>query len=74
MLDNQVVQKLKEHYFQIHPLLFHRSQERARSNGDLFDILDSIPKEFPIIWDEVSYRWVSTVDLFQSKEFALRRQ
>jgi hypothetical protein len=44
MLDQTVVAKLKETYSQLHPLLFHRSLERSKTNGDLFDIIDTVPK------------------------------
>lgn len=71
MLDQKVVQGLKERYSHIHPLLFQRSIERAKSNGDLFDILDTVPDRFPIVWDEPSSRWVTTDDLLQSKDFSL---
>jgi hypothetical protein len=74
MLDEQIIQKLRERYSHIHPLLFQRSLERARSNGDLFDILDTIPDRFPIIWDESTCRWVFTNDLLQSKDFSLGRK
>lgn len=74
MLDQQIVQKLRERYSQIPPLLFHRSVEKAKSNGDLFDILDTIPKEFPIVWDEAACRWVTTDDLLQSKDFSTGRE
>jgi hypothetical protein len=54
---------LQERYSHIHPLLFHRSLEKAKSNGELFDILDSMP-EPPIVWDDKLRRWIST-DLLQ---------
>ena len=69
MLDSIIVDKLKERYPDIHPLIFHRSYERAKSNGDLFDILDTIPTKFPIIWCENENRWVYTQDLYLSEGF-----
>lgn len=69
MVDPDIVTALRERYPDIHPLLFHRSVERARSNGDLFDILDSIPTKYPLIWCEKSFRWVTTGDLYLSDEF-----
>ena len=50
MLDFELIKKLKERYSNIHPLIFHRSVEHAKSNGELFDILDTIPEKFPIVW------------------------
>lgn len=69
MLTDSLVGKLKERYPDLHPLIFHRSLERAKSDGDLFDILDSFPKKFPVVWCETSCRWVVTNDAFQSEEF-----
>jgi hypothetical protein len=68
MLDQNVVFKLKEKYSYLHLLLFARSVERARSNGDLFDIVDTVPKNFPIVWNEKEYRWQSVSDLYLIKE------
>lgn len=67
MLRLNVVEGLKNH-FNIHPLLFHRSLAKATSQGDLFDILETIPEECPIIWDDGQRRWVSS-DLLQAKKY-----
>ena len=69
MLDDAVVESLKERYNHIHPLAFHRSVERAESIGDLFDILDTFPKGCPIVWDDQSRRWVRAVDTSLSDRF-----
>jgi hypothetical protein len=71
MLDENVVQALRDRYSHLHPLLVHRSIDRARSNGDLFDILDTIPDKYPIIWDEEKYRWVTADDALQSRDFTI---
>jgi hypothetical protein len=63
MFDKKLLDKLKEKYSDLHPLLFSRSKERARSNGDLFDILDTVP-EMPVTWCDQSSRWVHVDDLF----------
>ncbi len=70
MLRVDVVEGLRSH-FNVHPLLFHRSLEKATSQGDLFDILDTIPKECPMIWDDEQHRWVPS-DLLQAKEYESR--
>lgn len=70
MLRKDVVEGLRNH-FGVHPLLFHRSLEKATSQGDLFDILDTIPKQYPLIWDDEKHQWVSS-DLLQSKEYENR--
>lgn len=75
MIDGDMVHKLKERYPQLHPLLFHRSVERARDAVDLFDILESLvthlqgESPFPLVWDEEQRQWVRTLDLFQSAVF-----
>jgi hypothetical protein len=57
---NDVQIALRERYSKIHPLLFHRCVERTKSNGELFDMLESLPEEYPIVWDEESKSWIST--------------
>jgi hypothetical protein len=53
----------KKRYSNIHPLIFHRSLERARNSSDLFEILESIPRKFPIVWDDSKRSWVKESDL-----------
>lgn len=62
---DDVQRALCERYPQVHPLLFHRSMEKAVSHGELFDILESLPEEYPIVWDDKQRKWVST-DLLQT--------
>ncbi len=69
MIPEEVVNGLKEKYAHIHPLIFHRSKERSKTGGELFDLLDMMPKEFPIIWNEENKKWETTKDLFQAKTF-----
>jgi hypothetical protein len=69
MLDQIIIDKLRERYPNVHPLLFHRSVEKARSNGELFDIMDTVPDQYPLVWSEKDYRWVVSQDLFLSEEF-----
>lgn len=69
MLDPIIIQKLREKYPDLHPLLFHRSVERAKSNGHLFDILSTIPDNFPLVWNEELSRWVVVEDLFLKEDF-----
>ena len=64
-----VIDGLKNKFSNIHPLIFHRSQERAKTPGELFDILDTIPVEYPLIWNEDTKRWMTTKDIFQIKSF-----
>ena len=66
MLDQKIVEKLRERYKDIHPLIFHRSLEHAKTEVELFDILESMPKNYPIVWSEDNFCWVKT-DLFKTK-------
>jgi hypothetical protein len=74
MFDEGFLQKLRERYSQIHPLIFHRSVERAISKTDLFDILDSFPTEYPVVWDDSERKWTVTKDLLQISKFDLRTE
>lgn len=69
MLSDEIVTRLKDRYPNIHPLIFHRSIEKSKKDVDLFDILDTIPKNFPIAWSEDDKRWVEIKDIFQIEEF-----
>lgn len=68
-MDVVVVEKIKERYPSLHPLLVHRSVERACSLGELFDILEEVPTEMPVAWDEQSRRWKTTDDITQARNF-----
>lgn len=70
MINKDVLEGLKEKFSEIHPLIFQRSLERAKSGGELFDILSSFPKQYPIVWDG---KWSHTKDLFQSKNFPTKK-
>lgn len=89
-VNSEIVLKLKERYNKIYPLIVHRSLERAKSPGDLFDILDRLWKDiqdsitiengeevcnaYPIVWHEEQHRWVKTDDLFQSLNFVTKQK
>lgn len=62
---NEVQKALQKRYESLHPILFRRSVEKATSDVELFDILESIT-EYPVTWDEDSRSWVKT-DLLQSQ-------
>lgn len=64
---DEVQQSLKNRYPDLHPLLFHRSAERARTNGELFDLLEGMPTEFPVVWDARERRWQHTDNLLQAR-------
>lgn len=62
---DEVERSLRKRYSHIHPLIYQRSKEKARTNGELFDILDTVPDSMPVVWDEQERRWVVTEDLLQ---------
>jgi len=67
-----IVEALRQRYIQVHPLLFHRSLERAKTEAELFDILETMPLSLPVYWDEVEHCWKNTKDLVQANRFHLR--
>ena len=56
---------LKKRYDHFGPLIFYRSLGKSLTNGDLFDILEDMPKKFPVVWDNEKRRWIHTNDLLQ---------
>lgn len=52
----KVVDSLKQKY-PVHEVVFSRSLMRANNIGELFDILDTMPKELPLVWDKKQRRW-----------------
>lgn len=72
MLDDDFIKKMKERYSGIHPLIFQRSVQKASSEVELFDILDSFPHEYAVVWNESVRRWEKTKDLVQAAKFDLR--
>lgn len=57
IIQVRVIEKLKQRYPDIHLVVFLRSMEKANTPGELFDILDTFPKSFPVEWDSSSRRW-----------------
>ena len=70
MIDQGIVDALRNRFVDVHPLAFHRSVERAETPGELFDILDTMPN-YPYVWDEVGRRWKQETDITQSKRVEL---
>jgi len=69
MIDKKVLENIKEKYKNVHPLMFTRSIEKSKTNGELFDIISTIPEGFPVIWNDSKKRWIKINDLFLSNEF-----
>lgn len=66
--DDKVIVGLRQRYKHVHPLVVLRSFERAKSPGDAFDILESVP-EFPFRWDADKHCWIKTDDLMQLSSY-----
>jgi hypothetical protein len=70
IIDESALAGLHERYSNVHPLIFHRSMEKAKSLGELFDILEGVSDEdYPLVWCEALRRWVTTDDIFQSQAY-----
>jgi hypothetical protein len=68
-MNVEAVEKLKERYPNLHPLIFQRSVERTNNFSELFDILESFPHKYPIVWNSENRRWMTTKDLSQVSKF-----
>lgn len=66
MIESPHREIFRERYANLPVLLVHRSLERARTPGEAFDILETVPATYPVIWDEEQRRWVVTDDLLLS--------
>ena len=55
-IEKHLLETFKERYIGVHPLIFHRSIELARSLGDLFDILEGLP-DYPLTWSDEDHCW-----------------
>lgn len=64
---NNTQKALRERYKKVHPLIFQLSINYAKTDGELFDILETIPENLPITWDQTNRKWVN-VELLQIKE------
>lgn len=69
LISLDIIKSFAERYQHIHPVAFRRSVERAKSAGDLFDILESFPRTLPVVWNEQQRRWEKTKDLVQVNKF-----
>lgn len=68
-MNQEIVESLKKRYDGMHPLIFKRSVEHAESDVELFDILDTVPKKFPIYWEDSERRWKRASDISFQKKF-----
>ena len=71
MKSDETVEKMRQRYAGVYPLVFQRSVEYATNCGDLFDILESIPKKMPMVWNDAKRSWETTSDLTQNSRFEM---
>lgn len=62
--DSEVIESFKKRYNKLHPLVFHRSLEKAESAVELFEILESLPN-YPFYWDDNKRKWIKNLDFCQ---------
>jgi len=64
---NDTQKAMMERYSDLHPLIFCRSQEKARTDGELFDILEDARRTpLPLIWDDAARTWKTTDNMLQA--------
>lgn len=65
MITNiELLKKLKERYHNVDPIVFLKTVGLIDSPGELFDILEDMPKNYPIVWSPETRRWVKAMDLY----------
>lgn len=62
-LSEKELSNFKSKYSGVHPLVFHRSLEKAVSALDLFEILESMPSKAPFSWNDDTRSWVVDEDI-----------
>lgn len=71
--NRSAIEGLRARYPDLHPLVFHRSMERASGLGDLFDLLSkSVPSDGPFVWDAKLREWRQTPDIFQTEALIMK--
>jgi hypothetical protein len=58
IMEREIIRKLRERYLNVPQVVFVRSLEKAKTLGDLFDMLDTFPSDYPVEWDEQERRWI----------------
>ena len=61
--EDPAFENFRSKYAHVHPLVFHRSVEKASSFMNLFEILESVPDEPPFSWSESRRSWVRDDDV-----------
>lgn len=58
--ESSLLEGFRQRYKSIHPLIFWRSLEKAKTAGELFDILEGVPVRYPIVWSEEKRCWIES--------------
>lgn len=61
MINEDVLNGLRQRYKNLNPLVFHRSLEKSETAVELFDILETIPS-CPFLWDDNNKKWTKAND------------
>jgi hypothetical protein len=73
-MEESELDGFKKRYSHLHPLIVHRSAERARDASDLFDILENFPEKYPVVWDEKAHSWKHESDVILSEQLKEMRK
>ena len=73
-ISPELLDKLKQRYDSLYPLIFYRSIQKAKTLSELFDLLESCPKALPIVWDDSENKWIHTNDLVLVSKFDLEKK
>lgn len=60
----KTIDGLRRRYEHLPPLLFQRTIERATGGSEAFDILESVPNAYPVVWDDHLRQWVTPADMW----------
>lgn len=61
--EDPVLANFRDRYPHVHPLVMHRSVEKASSILNLFEILAAVPNEGAFSWDDAKRSWVRDGDV-----------
>ena len=63
ILCEELLENFRKRYLHLHPLVVQRSVERARDAAELFEILESVPKNPPFSWNDEKRSWIKDLDV-----------
>ncbi len=61
--QREIIESLAKKFSSVHQVLFARIVERANDETELFDILDTMPDSFPMMWDSDKRRLLPAKDM-----------